>query len=78
MIDFPFRGRLNGGNFACDFADDRPLSFQSIERIPEKSIEEDEEREEEESKFCTLPRSNNGFTIRQVSDLIDFRMASMT
>lgn len=40
-------------------------SFQSIERIPEK-LKESEEDDEEESKFCTLPRSNNGFTIRQV------------
>lgn len=31
--------------------------------------DEDEFDEEEESKFCTLPRSNNGFTIRHVSAL---------
>lgn len=28
--------------------------------------EEDQYIREEESKFCTLPRSGNGFTIRQV------------
>lgn len=42
------------------------LCLQSIERIPERTVEEEEEDNEEESKFCTLPRSNNGFTIRQV------------
>lgn len=31
-----------------------------------ESIEELEEIEEEESKFCTLPRGGNTFTIRQV------------
>lgn len=50
------------------------LSFhlQSIERIPDKAnvfneADEDGFDEEEESKFCTLPRSSNGFTIRHVS-----------
>lgn len=46
--------------------------MQSFDRIPEKEHEFNEEDEdayddEEESKFCTLPRSNNGFTIRHVS-----------
>lgn len=46
-------------------------SLQSFDRIPEKRHEFNEEDEdaydeEEESKFCTLPRSNNGFTIRHV------------
>lgn len=44
---------------------------QSFDRIPETTHEFNEEDEdafdeEEESKFCTLPRSNNGFTIRHV------------
>lgn len=48
------------------------FTFQSFDRIPDKSHEFNEEDEdaydeEEESKFCTLPRSNNGFTIRHVS-----------
>lgn len=45
--------------------------LQSFDRIPETTHEFNEEDEdafdeEEESKFCTLPRSNNGFTIRHV------------
>lgn len=46
--------------------------LQSFDRIPEPAThefnEEDEDAfdEEEESKFCTLPRSSNGFTIRHV------------
>lgn len=55
--------------------------LQSIERIPEKAKEfneqdEDELDEEEESKFCTLPRSNNGFTIRHVSYTTYLTLAS--
>ncbi|XP_031623120.1 uncharacterized protein LOC116340656 [Contarinia nasturtii] len=52
------------------FIRDRKITTkQSFDRIPEKSHEFNEEDEdaydeEEESKFCTLPRSNNGFTIR--------------
>lgn len=34
--------------------------------LSQDSIEELEEIEEEESKFCTLPRGCNTFTIRQV------------
>ncbi|XP_019753631.1 uncharacterized protein LOC109532928 [Dendroctonus ponderosae] len=37
-----------------------------FERDRQESIEELEEIEEEESKFCTLPRGGNTFTIRQV------------
>lgn len=39
--------------------------------------EEDEDGfdEEEESKFCTLPRSNNGFTIRHVCAFTHFFLA---
>ncbi|XP_060516026.1 tyrosine-protein phosphatase non-receptor type 13-like isoform X2 [Cylas formicarius] len=37
-----------------------------LEREQQDSIEELEEIEEEESKFCTLPRGGNTFTIRQV------------
>lgn len=49
--------------------------FQSFDRIPEKTHEFNEEDEdafdeEEESKFCTLPRSNNGFTIRHVRTIL--------
>lgn len=36
-----------------------------LERDQQNSIEELEEIEEEESKFCTLPRGGNTFTIRQ-------------
>lgn len=48
--------------------------LQSFDRISEKVSEfneedEDELNEEEESKFCTLPRCTNGFTIRHVSKL---------
>ncbi|XP_055299285.1 uncharacterized protein LOC129566918 isoform X2 [Sitodiplosis mosellana] len=52
------------------FIRDRKITTkQSFDRIPEKTHEFNEEDEdaydeEEESKFCTLPRSNNGFTIR--------------
>ncbi|CAG9759932.1 unnamed protein product [Ceutorhynchus assimilis] len=44
---------------------ERPES-SNFRRHHQDSIEELEEIEEEESKFCTLPRGGNSFTIKQV------------
>lgn len=44
----------------------KPEGARDRVRDQQDSIEELEEIEEEESKFCTLPRGGNTFTIRQV------------
>ncbi|XP_018578183.1 uncharacterized protein LOC108916409 isoform X2 [Anoplophora glabripennis] len=44
----------------------KPEARRDAERGQQELIEELEEIEEEESKFCTLPRGGNTFTIRQV------------
>nr|XP_023013078.1 uncharacterized protein LOC111503089 isoform X2 [Leptinotarsa decemlineata] len=44
----------------------KPEGRRDCEREQQDSIEELDEIEEEESKFCTLPRGGNTFTIRQV------------
>ncbi|XP_057669244.1 uncharacterized protein LOC130901638 isoform X2 [Diorhabda carinulata] len=44
----------------------KPEGGRDRGREQQESIEESEEVEEEESKFCTLPRGGNTFTIRQV------------
>lgn len=51
--------------------------FIVLQAFADKTVEfneedEDDFDEEEESKFCTLPRSNNGFTIRHVSAFFQF------
>ncbi|KAG5894430.1 hypothetical protein JTB14_019800 [Gonioctena quinquepunctata] len=43
----------------------KPEGRRDCEREQQNSIEELDEIEEEESKFCTLPRGGNTFTIRQ-------------